>query len=226
MTDQTAHDQNKGSGPRSADDRNDPGMKARATLLYPDWGYIEKPSLEDYRAADWALLNGQKPTYFAEEQAKQALELLSASKDAPTYGYEINNYQHCLQSATMALRDGCDEETLVVALFHDIGFIVCPNSHGEFSAAMLAPYISEANHWMLVRHAIFQQRHFNEYPDPVDRTECERWRGHPHFEWTGHFVENYDQNAIQIDYDNAPIEVFVPMVHRLFAREPRTIAID
>ncbi len=79
---------------------------------------------------------------------------------------------------------------------------------------------------MLVRHAIFQQRHFNEYPDPVDRNECERWRGHPHFEWTGHFVEKYDQNAIQIDYDNAPIEVFKPMVHRLFAREPRRIAID
>jgi hypothetical protein len=186
MTDQAAQGENQGS----ADSRDAPGAKARARLLRADWGYIDKPSLEDYRAADWALLNGQKPTYFAEEQAKQALELLSASKDAPTYGYEINNYQHCLQSATMALRDGHDEETLVVALFHD------------------------------------QQRHFHEYPDPVDPKECERWRGHPHFEWTGDFVAKYDQNAIQLDYDNAPIEVFEPMVHRLFAREPRPLELD
>jgi hypothetical protein len=123
MTDQAAHDKTQSSGPRPADAQEGSGANTRARLLRADWGYIDKPSLEDYRAADWALLNGQKPTYFAEEQAKQALEMLSASKDAPTYGYEINNYQHCLQSATMAMRDGCDEETLVVALFHDIGFI-------------------------------------------------------------------------------------------------------
>ena len=192
-------------------------------LLRPDWAYIDKSALEDYRAADWARLNGQKRVYFAEQQASQALELLAASKYAPTYGYQINNYWHCLQSATMVLRDGHDEETTVVALFHDIGFVVCPHTHGAFAAAMMAPYISERNRWMLERHGIFQQKHFHGYPEPVDPDERERWRGHPHFDWTAEFVAKYDQNAIQLDYDTAPIEAFEPMVRRFFARPPRVL---
>lgn len=203
-----------------------PGAEARraaSPLLRPDWAYIDKPALEDYRAADWARLNAQKRVYFPAQQASQALEMLSASKEAPSYGYQINNYLHCLQSATMVLRDGHDEETVVVALFHDIGFVVCPHSHGEFAAAMMAPYISERSRWMLERHAIFQQKHFHEYPGQVDPDERERWRGHPHFDWTAEFVEKYDQNAIRLDYDTASIEVFVPMVRRFFARPPRAL---
>jgi hypothetical protein len=34
--------------------------------------------------------------------------------------YNLNRRDHCLQTATRALRDGADEETVVVALFHDV----------------------------------------------------------------------------------------------------------
>ncbi len=194
--------------------------QAFSPLLRSDWQYVEKRSMEEFTAADWAVMNHQRGSYLAEQQARQAQELLSASRDAPTFGYRINNFQHCLQSATMALRGGEDEETVVVALFHDIGFIVCNESHGELAAALLAPFISEANHWMLQHHAIFQQWHVTGYPG-LEPDARERWRGHPHFDWTAKFVARYDQNAIDPDYDTAPLDAFTPMVQRLFSRTPQ-----
>ena len=198
---------------------------AQSPLKDPGWSYIDKPALDDYRAEDWIVLNRQRGPYMAEEQAGQALRMLTDAKDDATFGYRINNYLHGLQSATMAMRDGHNEETIVVALFHDIGFITCPDMHGEFAATFLGSYISDANHWMLMRHAIFQQVHIQGYPG-LERDARERWRGHPHFEWTAEFVAKYDQNAIQPDYDTAPIEQFVPMVQRIFARTPNPIPID
>ena len=194
-------------------------------LKEPNWSYVDKPTLDDFRAEDWAILNRQRGPYMAEEQARQALRMLKDSEDDTTFGYRINNYLHCLQSATMALRDGRDEETVVAALFHDLGFLTCPDTHGEFAAAFLGGYISEANRWMLQRHAIFQLAHIQGYPG-LDPDARERWRGHPHFEWTAEFVAKYDQNAIQPDYDTAPIETFEPMVYRFFARAPHPVPID
>jgi hypothetical protein len=67
--------------------------------------------------------------------------------------------------------------------------------------------------------------HIQGFPG-IDPDARERWRGHPHFEWTAEFVAKYDQNAIQPDYDTAPIEAFEPMVYRFFARAPRPVPID
>ena len=120
----------------------------------------------------------------------------------------------------MVMRDGLDEETIVVALLHDIGFITCPSAHGEFAAALLGAYVSERHYWMLRRHAIFQDIHSPHYPG-VDVNARERWRGHPHFEWAAEFVAKYDQAACDPNYDEAPLDVFVPMVERIFARAPR-----
>jgi len=192
----------------------------RSPLLRPDWKYVEKIALEDFRAADWELMNAQRREYYAAEQARQALRMLEAQREDATFGYLVNSYRHCLQSATMALADGRDEETVVVCLLHDIGFIACLDMHGQFAAALLGAYISDANWWMLRHHAVFQNVHVHEYPG-VDRHERERWRGHPHFEWTATFVERYDQAATDPRFDCAPLKTFVPMVERLFARPPR-----
>lgn len=193
----------------------------RTPLLRPDWQYIEKVSLEDFDLDDWKLLDAQRAQYYAQEQARQVLRLLAASRDDPSFGYMVNNYRHSLQSATMALRDGLDEEDVVVSLLHDIGFIACPTNHGEFAAALLAPYVSERNVWMLRHHAVFQTVHCTAFPAAA-RNERDRWRGHPYFDWTARFVAQYDQAANDPGYDIAPIETFEPMVARIFARPPRT----
>lgn len=193
----------------------------RTPLARPDWVYVEKPSLAEFAAGDWAALNRQRGPYYREQQARQILRMLTVSRDDPSFGYQINNYGHSLQTATMVMQDGHDEETIVVALLHDVGFVVCPETHDAFAAALLAPYVAERHRWMVEHHQVFQQYHFQDYPG-LDRHARERWRGHPHFAWTAEFVERYDIRAIRGDYPTAPLAVFEPMVHRLFAGRPRS----
>lgn len=194
-------------------------------LLHPGWQHIHKNSLEDFSPEDWQLLQSQRQVYYREQQARQALRMLADSEHDTSFGYCVNNYRHSLQSATLALRDGLDEEDIVVCLFHDLGFITCPDSHGEFAAALLGNYVSERNRWMLKRHAIFQDIHSVHHPnaDPQGR---ERWRGHPHFEWAATFVARYDQAAIDPTYECAPLAHFEPMVMRVFARPPQPLPLD
>lgn len=188
-------------------------------LADPAWRYVEKVSLEEFAEADWRLLESQRALYLARQQADQALRLLSASAGDPCFGYMVNNYRHCLQSATMALRDGLSEEDVVVALLHDVGFIACPLQHGDFAAALLGAYVSDRNHWMLRHHATFQNLHSPHMPG-VRQHERERWRGHPHFDWTAEFVARYDQAASDPNYPCEPLDTFVPMVRRIFSRPP------
>ena len=190
-------------------------------LLNPDWQYIDHRSMDDYGPDDWLVMNRQRGEYLAEERARQALELLAASRDAPTFGYLINNYEHCLQTATLLYRDGHDEETVVTGLFHDIGFVVCPENHERFAADLVRPFVSEKNVWMLEHHEIFQRIHLHGFyatEDPDFIHAREKWRGHPYFDWTAEFVERYDIVAIDPDIENLPIEFFEPMVRRIFAR--------
>ena len=194
----------------------------RSPLMEPDWSYIEPGNMEDFSGDDWAVMNAQREPYLAEEKAKQALQMLAVQKDAPTFGYQINNYEHCLQSATLAMRDGQDEETVVVSLFHDLGFVVCNDTHGHFAADLLRPYVSERNTWMLERHMIFQALHCPTFPG-VDVHAREKWRGHPHFEWAAEWVRKYDIGTIIAEVENAPLSAFEPMVQRVFGRPPKAL---
>ena len=162
-------------------------------------------------------MNSQKAKYLAERQADEVLRVLKAQKDDPGFGYTTNNYQHCLLTATRMLNDKLPEEDVVVGLLHDIGYMLCPSSHGEFAAVLLRPYISEKNYWMLLHHEAFQMAHIH-LPGEVDSNAREEWRGNPHFDWTEKFVALYDQTTINCEEEALPIEVFEPMVHRLFAK--------
>jgi predicted HD phosphohydrolase len=134
-------------------------------------------------------------------------------------GYKIDRYDHSLQSATRALRDGADEETVVVALLHDIGDTVAPHNHSDLAAAVLQPYISADNHWLVQHHGIFQGYYYFHHCGG-DRFARDRHHGHPVFERTALFCERYDQNSFDPNYDTLPIDAFMPMVHRILARAP------
>ena len=187
-------------------------------LLHSDWQYVRKATLEEFNPDDWAILARQKKGYLAERQADEVLRMLKAQKDDPAFGYTTNNYQHCLLTATRMLKDKLPEEDVVVGLLHDIGYMVCPNSHGEYAAVLLRPYISERNHWMLLHHEVFQMIHIN-LPGDVDQNAREQWRGNPHFDWTEKFLALYDQTTFSYAEEAYPIEVFEPMVRRLFAKD-------
>jgi predicted HD phosphohydrolase len=134
-------------------------------------------------------------------------------------GYQIDRYQHSLQTATRALRDGADEETIVIALLHDIGDILAPWNHSDLAAAILQPYISPDNHWLVQHHGVFQGYYYFHHTGG-DRFARERYRGHPMFERTAEFCERWDQTSFDPSYDTLPIAAFEPMVRRLFARPP------
>lgn len=134
-------------------------------------------------------------------------------------GYRITRLEHCLQAATRAHRAGEDDETVVCALLHDIGDVLAPANHAEVAAAVLRPYVSERNHWIVKHHGVFQGvYYFHHYGgDPNAR---ERYRNYPHYQATVDFCADYDQNSFDPDYDWLPLEFFEPMVRHLFAREP------
>src|SRR6516165_9539700 len=89
--------------------------KARAVLDRPGWSYIDKLALDDFRAEDWRIMAAQRRSFYADHQARHVLALMALEKDDTTFGYCINNYEHGLQTATMVLRAGHDEETVVAA---------------------------------------------------------------------------------------------------------------
>jgi predicted HD phosphohydrolase len=198
------------------------GDTGRTALLRPEWEYVAPTRLDDFRAADWALLARQRRVFDAEQQAEHALRLLRATAADPGFGYQINNFRHSLQAATAAMQDGRDEEYIVVTLFHDVGFTICPGTHGAFAAAMLAPYIGDAGRFVLEHHQMFQAHHCHEHPDEaVDPAARDAWRGHPHFAATAEFVARYDVTTITPGLPEAPLDAFAPMLRRLLARPPR-----
>ena len=133
--------------------------------------------------------------------------------------YQVTRLEHSLQTATRAERDGADEETVVCALLHDIGDILAPANHSQVAAALLAPYVSERNHWIIKHHGIFQGYYWFHFAGG-DRHARERYRDHQYYQACVDFCAHWDQPSFDPAYDTLPLEHFEPMVRRLFAKEP------
>jgi hypothetical protein len=94
-----------------------------------------------------------------ETMVNRVIAMLTASRGC-FIGNHVDMYEHNLQCGSRALHAGEPEETVVVALLHDIGEAITPNCHGEIAAGLLRPYISEENYWILMHHEIFQARYY------------------------------------------------------------------
>ncbi len=152
------------------------------------------------------------------QQADRVLGWLQAMDgDSP---YQISRLDHCLQTATRAERDGADDETIACALLHDIGAILAPANHSQVAAVLLAPYVSEKNHWIVEHHGLFQGYYWFHY-DGLDRNVRDRYRNHEHYHACVEFCARWDQPSFDPKYDTRPLEHFAPLVHELFARDPR-----
>lgn len=198
-------------------------LESPVPLAHPDWQYVRKRTLSEWRAEDWRVWERQRSQYYDEQTVSQVLRLLTCQKDDTSYIYTVNNYYHSLQTATRMLRAGLQDEDVTVGLLHDVGFVSCAETHGEFAAALLRPYICERNYWMLTRHAIFQQFHFHEL-EGCDRHARDQWRGHPYFAWTAEFVDKFDQGTINYDEEILPIEAFEPVVRRVLSQPPAAVS--
>ena len=77
--------------------------------------------------------------------------MVGVKLDGDFGGFNVDRLEHSLQTATRAHRDGRDEEYVVCALLHDIGDTLGTYDHGAIAAAILKPFVSEANLWMMER---------------------------------------------------------------------------
>ena len=169
---------------------------------------------------DWRAIGAAAAPF----RAAYGDRLLAALRElgGDTGGFAVDRLTHSLQTATRAMRDGRDEEYVVCALMHDIGDLMGPANHAEIGASMMKPYVSEANHWMMDKHGVFQGYYFFHHLG-LDRDMREQFRGHPHFEYTAQFCHLYDQNSFDPGYDSMPLEAFEPMLQRVVAAPKQSI---
>jgi predicted HD phosphohydrolase len=132
--------------------------------------------------------------------------------------YNITRRDHCLQAATRALRDGKDEEYVVVALMHDVGEPLGPFNHGEVIASILRPFICRDNYFMLAQHGLFQTYFFAAHLG-LDPNARDKFKRDPAYERTVEFCARYDEVSFDPAYPNEPLSVFEPMVRRLLAKQ-------
>jgi predicted HD phosphohydrolase len=170
--------------------------------------------------SDWNIIGGQF-VRFADGLPDRVLKHLSLL-DGDYGGFPIDRLSHSLQTATRAHDDGRDEEYVVCALLHDIGDTLGSYNHPEIGAAILRPFVSEQNHWMVEKHGIFQGYYFFHYIG-MNRDLREGLRGHPHFAYTEEFCARYDAPAFDPEGETRPLAFFEPMVRRVLARPTRSL---
>lgn len=176
--------------------------------------------MADGTIEDWMII-GKHAGAFQRDLPNRVLKHLKLL-DGDFGGYPVDRLEHSIQTATRAHRAGKDEEYVVCALLHDIGDTLGSANHADVGAAILKPYVSEQNHWMVENHAIFQGYYFFDFLG-LDKNVREQFRGHPSFEYTAQFCHLYDQSAFDPAYESMPLEAFEPMVQRVFSTVKRSI---
>jgi predicted HD phosphohydrolase len=137
-------------------------------------------------------------------------------------GFAVDRLEHSLQTATRAYRADRDDEYVFCALIHDIGDLLGPLNHADVAAAVVKPFVSEQNHWMVEKHAIFQGYYFFHHLG-LDPDLREQFRGHEWFDYTAEFCQEYDQAAFDPGYDTLPLEHFQPLVRQVMTSPKRSI---
>jgi predicted HD phosphohydrolase len=173
-------------------------------------------AMDQATRADYDLVFDHDAQNIANQADRVVSWLKMMDGDSP---YQISRLDHCLQTATRAEQDGADEETIVCALLHDIGDVISPANHSQVAAALLRPYVSEKNYWIVLHHGLFQGYYWMHYYDQ-DRHSRDKLISHPHYQACVDFCARWDQVSFDPQFESRSLEYFVPMIDRLFAREP------
>jgi predicted HD phosphohydrolase len=138
-------------------------------------------------------------------------------------GFPVDRLTHSLQAAQLAYEDGRDEEYVVCALLHDIGDTLGSYNHPDIAAAILKPFVSAANHWMVEKHGIFQSNQLLRLAGN-DRDVRTYLRRHPFYFHAEEFSAKYDNCAFDPNRVTPQLAFFEPMVRSVFARPQRAQA--
>lgn len=146
-------------------------------------------------------------------RAEQVLRLL-ASLDTVCDGGDISELAHALQVASRAERAGADDEVVLAALLHDIGKVFGDAGHAQISAEVIAPHVRRDVVEVVRHHGAFTARHWDQIGpadfDPRGELGEQSW-----FDLAARFVDEWDMQSFDPEYENYPLEHFEPLVRRL-----------
>ncbi len=176
--------------------------------------------MSDSTAEDWQSIMGEQMAFFTKlpDRILAHMELLNEDYG----GFPVDRLQHSLQTAELAAQAGEDNQYVVCALLHDIGDTLGSTNHADVAAAILEPFISDENLWMIKHHAIVQGYNFFHHLG-IDRNMREQFKDHPHYQHTLRFVDNYDDLAFDDSKPKLSLKLFEPMVREVFAKPIKSI---
>jgi predicted HD phosphohydrolase len=168
--------------------------------------------MDESTLEQWMVI-GRETAAHQGRTADRVLAMLESLSDI-TDGFATDQLTHCLQTATLAERDGAEPEIVFASLCHDIGKAVSIPNHPAIAAEIIKPYVSDETYHMILAHQDFQGRHYYAHfgGDPDAR---EQYRGEPWFELAAHFADDWDQIAFDPDYDTLPLSHFEPLVREI-----------
>jgi predicted HD phosphohydrolase len=177
-------------------------------------------NMAESKAEDWLIIGSQLIPYARAlpDRVLAHLKLLEGDYG----GFPVDRLTHCLQTATRAQRAGRDAEYVVCALLHDIGDTLGSYNHADVAAAILRPFISDENHWMVEKHAIFQGYYFFHHLG-MNRDMRDAFRDHPCFARTEEFCREYDSPAFDPKGETLPLSFFEPLVRSVLAQPKHSI---
>ena len=102
---------------------------------------------------------------------------------------------HCLQSATKALRSGASEEVVLACLLHDVVQEIIKTDHGWWGAQLFEPYIPEKATFAIRYHQALRfyadPANGYEYPDLYHRVFGKDYTPEPYIEATYQMVRKH-----------------------------------
>ena len=177
-------------------------------------------TMTDSTKEDWQIIMKEQVAFMGglPDRILTHLELL----DQDYGGFPIDRLQHCLQTAELAAEAGEDDEYVVCALLHDIGDTLGSTNHADVAAAILQPFISDANHWMIKHHAIFQGYNFFHYVG-LDRNMRDQFIESEYYQRTAKFISRYDDPAFDASKPQLSLSLFEDQVKKVLSNPVNSI---
>jgi predicted HD phosphohydrolase len=197
------------------------GKAPKLGLMSSDKSHATFSHMRDGTSDDWAAIAREFSPY-ARQLPDRVLDHLNLLK-GDCGGFPVDRLTHSLQTATLAHQDGRDEEYVVCALLHDMGDTLGSYNHADIAAAVLKPFVSDDNHWMLAHHGIFQGYFFFHHLG-MDRNLRDNYQHLPQrYQRTAEFCERYDAAAFDPQRETLPLDFFEPMLRRVLAAPKQSL---
>jgi predicted HD phosphohydrolase len=179
--------------------------------------------MSDSKADDWQIIVQEQKAFVGKLPDRILAHMALLDNDYG--GFPVDRLQHSLQTAELAANAGEDDEYVVCALLHDIGDTLGSTNHPDVAAAIMQPFISEANHWMVKHHGMFQGYNFFHHLG-LDRNMRDQFADSPHYQRTVDFINKYDDLAFDESKPKLSLSLFEDQVRKVFSNPVNSIYKD